>query len=124
MALGFIDDVATVAVGNDLKATTGALRKYMERRGGAKEWSRTRNSRFEISKLNLINADPSLSRDDLGPSLVLTDGVVHPSKEAKFLGVWVDRKLGFKRHAEYIRKISPSELASTLQHSQYYCKYL
>ncbi|TFY52504.1 hypothetical protein EVJ58_g9980 [Rhodofomes roseus] len=104
MALGFIDDVAALAIGRNLESTTRTLKRYMERRGGAKHWSRTRNSRFETSKLNLVHADPSLSAADMGPPLVLADGTVQPSEAAKFLGVWVDRKLTFKRQAEYALK--------------------
>ncbi|TFY52367.1 hypothetical protein EVJ58_g10059 [Rhodofomes roseus] len=100
-ALGFIDDVGVLAVGKNLGETNGKLRNYMERRGGAKEWSRTRNSKFALNKLALLHADPRLKGADMGPELELRDGKVTPTDVVKFLGVNVDNKLTFKQHTEY-----------------------
>ena len=95
-----------MAIGDTTEETTEAIRDYMEGEDGAEEWSHTRNSRFENSKLIFMHAiPPGTTTDDLGPTLNLRSGTVPPSAEAKFLGVWIDRKLRFQRQAEHaIRK--------------------
>lgn len=42
--------------------------------------------------------------NELGPPLELSDRVVQPLEAAKFLGIWIDRKLSFKQQAEFALK--------------------
>lgn len=56
-SLGFIDDVAVIAVGKNLEQTSAMLQSHIKRQGGAKEWLRKQNSRFELSKLCLVHAE-------------------------------------------------------------------
>lgn len=105
-SLGFLDDVAVVAVGENLEQTTAMLQSHVEQQKGAKEWLQKQNSRFKVSKLCLVHADqPQLQRaDELGPPLELSNGEVQPSEATKFLGIWVNRKLSFKQPAEFALK--------------------
>lgn len=91
-ALGFIDDVSVLAVGKDLDDTSAKLRNYMERRGGARDWSRTRNSAFALNKLALLHADPRLKNGDLGPTLDLqaAHGIRPPQGHGVAPAVWPD----------------------------------
>jgi hypothetical protein len=49
-AIGYVDDVALLEIGDDFEETTTRLRTMIEKQEGGLQWSVTHNSRFEISK--------------------------------------------------------------------------
>jgi hypothetical protein len=49
-AIGYVDDIAMIAVGSDFKETTGKLKNLMTKANGGLSWSTKHNSKFEISK--------------------------------------------------------------------------
>jgi len=49
-ALGYVDNMAILAIGDNLDNTTDKLFKIMNGRDGGLDWSRTHNSKFKISK--------------------------------------------------------------------------
>ena len=55
MGLGYIDDMALVAVASDFRRVHQRLKQMMVRPGGAMEWSGTHNSRFEATKSTLLD---------------------------------------------------------------------
>ena len=50
-AIGYIDDMALLATGNDFEETTHQLETIMKKEEGGLEWSKNHNSRFEVTKL-------------------------------------------------------------------------
>lgn len=55
-ALGYVDDVALIAVGKDFEETTARLEQMMTRGEGGLQWSRDHNSKFEVSKSVVLHA--------------------------------------------------------------------
>jgi len=55
-ALGYVDDIALVAVDNDLDETTKKLKRMMTKEDSGIQWSREHNSKFEVSKSVILHA--------------------------------------------------------------------
>jgi hypothetical protein len=107
-ALGYVDDVALVAVGKDFVETTEKIERMMTREKGGLQWSRDHNSRFETSKSIILHAsrktrpDPenegrriSLAR----PVLVIEGKEIKEVVSFKYLGVRMDNQLSWKEQA-------------------------
>jgi len=100
---GFVDDVALLAIGDNLTETHDKLANMMTRPGGAFDWSENHYSQFELSKLALMNFSPKLHQPT---SLTL----LHPRTNRptsiksvqtyKFLGVIFDSKLKWTAQTE------------------------
>jgi len=76
------------------------------------EWAKTRGMQFAPEKSELMH----LTRAHVAPamSLRLDDALIRPVTEARFLGVWLDRKLRWKAHLKAIRrKFSTQKYALT-----------
>ncbi|CDO75099.1 hypothetical protein BN946_scf185010.g24 [Trametes cinnabarina] len=98
-AVGSMDDVALVVTGKTFTACHNKVRRFMDRGGGALDWSRAHNSAFSLDKFGLINCKSQPKRIGLGPPLTLSDGtVVRPSDHHRFFGVLMDQGLRFKQH--------------------------
>lgn len=61
-ALGYVDDVALLAVGNDLEETTMRVKNMMEKRDGL-EWSEIHSSHFEITKPAVLHLSRKTTTD-------------------------------------------------------------
>lgn len=99
-AIGYVDDAILVAEGDDFKETTSMLKDMMTRPGGANEWSRTHNSRFEMSKVAVMHFSRKLDPKKKGkklretaPKLELQGTRIKVAQEYKYLGVLVDPEL-------------------------------
>jgi hypothetical protein len=99
ITVGFADDLNLLAFGRDTTET----RRHLE---GAwqtcSQWARTRGMEFAPEKSELLH----LTRAHAAPTTpVRLDGrVISPVQEARFLGVWVDRKLRWKGHLNAVRR--------------------
>jgi hypothetical protein len=98
-ALGYVDDIALVATGDDFEETTQQLKQMMTREGGGLQWSREHNSRFEVSKSAIIHftrktiPDPHVEHGRVPmerPKLVLEGQEVKETTCYKYLGVQMD----------------------------------
>jgi hypothetical protein len=54
-AIGYVDDVALVAIGEDFKETTRRLKDMMIKDNGGLQWSTDHNSRFEVTKSAVVH---------------------------------------------------------------------
>ena len=98
-AVGSMDDVALVATGKTFADCHRGVRRFMDRPGGALEWSRTHGSEFSLDKFGLINCKARAAT--LGPALKLSDGTsIPPSDHHRFLGVLLDNRLKFTQHVD------------------------
>ncbi|CDO77770.1 hypothetical protein BN946_scf185041.g1, partial [Trametes cinnabarina] len=98
-AVRSMDNVALVVTGKTFMACHNKVRRFMDREGGALDWSRAHNSAFSLDKFGLINCKSQPKRIGLGLPLTLSDGtVVRPSDHHRFLGVLMDQGLRFKQH--------------------------
>ena len=109
IAVGFADDLNLLAFGKDTQESC----RYLE---GAwqtcRQWSRTRGMEFAPEKSELLH----LTRARAAPTtpVHLDDQIIVPVQEARFLGVWIDRKLRWKGHLNAIkRKFATQQFALT-----------
>jgi hypothetical protein len=109
IAVGFADDLNLLAFGKDTQET----RRHLE---GAWQtccqWSQTRGMEFAPEKSELLHL--SRARAASTTLVHLDDQVITPVQEARFLGVWIDRKLKWKGHLNAIkRKFATQQFALT-----------
>ncbi|KAE9382412.1 hypothetical protein BT96DRAFT_845540 [Gymnopus androsaceus JB14] len=66
------------------------------------EWGKDSASQFDIEKYQLVHyARRSTPEADQLLPLTLAGHTITPSDSAKYLGVFIDKKLTFKEHADY-----------------------
>ncbi|VDB89214.1 unnamed protein product [Peniophora sp. CBMAI 1063] len=128
-ALGFVDDSALVAIGDDFTLTHRKLRHMYLRPGGARDWATSHFSKFEPSKFKLMNFSkapsppegqpsdphPKRKRNEPGtptqhkrppprrlarPPLQMGGLTIKPVHTHRFLGVIWDDRLSWSEHAK------------------------
>jgi ribonuclease HI len=108
-ALGYVDDIAMLAVGKDFKETTSKLEKLMTKMDRGITWSKDHNSRFEISKSVVMHAsrrtqvDPRNARKRIPldqPPLQINGQLIQKVANFKYLGVLLDEGLQWKAQAQ------------------------
>ncbi|KJR89798.1 uncharacterized protein SPSK_06683 [Sporothrix schenckii 1099-18] len=94
ITIGFADDTNLLAIGR----TPGVCCHYLQDAWTTvKAWARPRGVIFEPAKSELLH----FSRTHAAPTTTLTfdrDTVLKPRQSARFLGIWLDRKLLFSAH--------------------------
>ena len=100
-AIAYVDDAILIATGSDFVETHETLAEMMTRANGAIEWAEKHNSRFEYSKLALIDFSHH-SRKLERPPLALPNTTVKPVASTKYLGVYLDQNLLYKEQLAYI----------------------
>jgi hypothetical protein len=108
-AIGYVDNVALLAIGDDFEETTMRLRTMMEKQEGGLQWSVTHNSRFEISKSavlhlarkTVVDPDDNRNRIPLVKPLLLVDGQdIKEVQSYKYIGVQIDTQLRWKEQQQ------------------------
>lgn len=100
-ATGYIDDGAIFACGNTTEETCSKLERALEKAG---RWAVTHASKFAPEKFQLTHFTRARTRIDVERSLDTTWGKISPKATCKYLGVILDRKLGWKEHVQEIRR--------------------
>ncbi|KAI0323723.1 hypothetical protein GY45DRAFT_1209476, partial [Cubamyces sp. BRFM 1775] len=72
-AVGSMDDVALVTTSKSFEVCHNKARRFMDRDGGAQDWSRSHNSTYSLDKFGLLNCKSQPKCIGLGPPLRLTD---------------------------------------------------
>ena len=103
MASAFVDDTILVATAKNFTEMHNILKDMMNREGGAIEWSTKHNSKFEFSKLALINFAHRNCKKDR-PNLEMMDFTVTPTQSTKYLGVYLDQHLSWNTHIAHAIK--------------------
>jgi ribonuclease HI len=108
-ALGYVDDIALIATGNNFEDSTQRLKAMMTKEDGGLQWSREHNSKFEVSKSVIIHFSRKTAPDpetDNGriplerPKLVLERQEVKEVDCFKYLGIQIDAQLRWKEQAQ------------------------
>ena len=99
LVVAFVDDTALFVEGPSFDDTHSTLKRMMNRRNGAFEWSAEHNSKFEISKFALI--DFSRKKNIDRPPLRIRQTTIPSVISHKFLGVIFDQELQWKLHVDY-----------------------
>src|SRR5271169_797062 len=100
MSLGFIDDIAYGVQGLTAETNSEKLQNMLEK---AEEWRIKHGSKFETSKYVLIHFTRNHNLEITAP-VSIAGVTIHPSNEARYLGVIFDKGLRFKHHLQYIAK--------------------
>jgi hypothetical protein len=99
LAVAYVDDTALFVEGPTFDDTHSTLKRMMNRRHGAFEWSAAHNSKFEVTKFALI--DFSRNKNIARPPIRLRQTVITPTTSHKFLGVIFDQELRWKLQVEH-----------------------
>ena len=100
-AIAYVDDALLIATGKDFRSTHDKLKAMMTRQGGAIEWTEKHNSRFEYSKLSLIDFAHH-SKKINRPPLTLPGCIIKPTTSMKYLGLILDQNLNWREQLAYV----------------------
>ena len=100
-AIAYVDDAILMATGTNFHLTHEKLARMMTRKGGALEWAEKHNSRFEYSKLALMDFAHQNKKMDR-PPLALPNVEIKPVESTKYLGVYLDQCLLGKEQLAYV----------------------
>ena len=107
--IGYIDDIALLAIAANFIETTRIIRDMMMREDGGEEWSISHNSRFKVIKSAISHytrstkLDPDLENSCIPlfrPMLILGNQTVQEVKCYKYLGIQIDSQLKWKEQAQ------------------------
>jgi len=108
-SLGYVDDIALVAIGEDFHKTTRTLKQMMTKDDGGLQWSKEHNSKFEVSKSVVLHATRKTQQDPEDdnkriplerPPLTIEGQRIQEVSSFKYLGVQVDAQLSWKEQAQ------------------------
>jgi hypothetical protein len=112
ITVGYADDTNLLAFGRD---TQGCCRTLESAYRVCEEWARERGMQFEPTKSELIHF--TRTRRPRSEEVNILGGErpgLAPVESARFLGVWLDRKLSFKAHRKHVAaKMATQTLALT-----------
>ena len=108
-AVGYVDDIAMIATGENFNETTANLRYMMTKNQGGMQWSRDHNSRFEVTKSVVMHFTRKTRKDPEdnhrripveAPDLILENQIVKEVNCFKYLGIQIDAQLRWKEQAQ------------------------
>ena len=108
-AVGFVDDIAFMAIEENFEETTNRLEHLMSKEDGGVQWSKEHNSRFEASKSVVLHATRKTQQDPEDddkrvrldrPRLHLQGKEIEDVENFKYLGVQFDTQLRWSRQAQ------------------------
>ena len=103
LAAAYVDDAILVATAKTFEDTHSMLVDMMTRKNGALEWARDHNSKFELSKLALVDFAHQCKKASR-PPLQIAETQIEPSGSVKYLGVYLDQHLNWKEQEAYATK--------------------
>ncbi|KAJ3518307.1 hypothetical protein NMY22_g13741 [Coprinellus aureogranulatus] len=98
-AVGYVDDIALIAEGSNFTESTAILKDMMECRNGGLHWSKSHNSKFEMTKVAIMHFTRSTARGkrrETAPDLVLEGTTIAKVESYKYLGVIMDPELRWR----------------------------
>lgn len=96
--IGFADDTNLLAISRDPAANAWRLERVWDT---CERWARTRGMQFEPGKSELVHF--TRARTPPQASVRLGASIVKPEESARFLGVWLDRKLRWNCHLKKVK---------------------
>jgi hypothetical protein len=109
LVVGFADDTNLLSYSSDIAANCRRLESAWKQ---CEEWARTRGMKFAPEKSELLH----FTRAQKAPTqrVRLGNASVKPVESARFLGVWLDRKLRWTRHLKQLKtKLATQQFALT-----------
>jgi ribonuclease HI len=102
-AAAYVDDAILVATAKTFEDTHKILGEMMTREGGALQWAREHNSKFELTKLALIDFAHHCKKV-IRPPLQISDTAIEASTSVKYLGIYLDQHLNWKEQEAHATK--------------------
>ena len=107
-ALGYVDDIALITIGDNLEETTNRLSNIMTKNDGALQWSRLHNSKFEANKSAIMHFSRKTILDPTTntrvpiprPELKIQGQLIEETLNYKYLGILFDNQLNWKAQAQ------------------------
>jgi hypothetical protein len=109
LVVGFADDTNLLSYSSDIAANCRRLESAWKQ---CEAWARTRGMKFAPEKSELLH----FTRAHKAPAqrVRLGNASVKPVESARFLGVWLDRKLRWTRHLRQLKtKLATQQFALT-----------
>lgn len=100
-AIGYIDDIAILTI----EKTTEEICKTLAEvhTNICEPWSQSHASRFGLSKYQLVHLTRQTSAHTAESVQLPSGDIIHAQDYAKYLGLWLDRKLRWKKQVEEIK---------------------
>src|SRR5438046_794867 len=98
LGLGFIDDILYGVQNKTARGNARELKWLLTR---SEQWRQRHGAQFEKSKYVLIHFTRNPSAQ-VEATVTISGTIIHPSSEAKYLGITFDQKLKFRSHVEQI----------------------
>jgi hypothetical protein len=98
--MAYVDDTILIATRANFKDMHTILSDMMTLDGGAIEWSNDHNSKFELSKLALMDFAHRNSKK-VRQAMTLLNTTIPPTTSAKYLGMYFDQHLDWKTQCNY-----------------------
>jgi ribonuclease HI len=99
-AVAYVDDTILVATAKTFEEMHETLSTMMTREDRVLQWAWEHNSKFEMSKLALMDFAHQ-SKKVMRPPLHISNTKIETSKTAKYLGVYIDQHLNWKEQEAY-----------------------
>ena len=107
-AIGYVDNIAVIAIGENFDDTTNRLKNLMMREDRGLEWSRSHNSKFKVNKSAVMHFTRKTTQDPdtnkripiPSPNLIIKGQTVNEVKSYKCLGILINNKLNWKEQAQ------------------------
>ena len=107
-AIGYVDDIALIAIGDNLEETTNRLTNLMTKNDGALQWSTSHNSKFEVNKSAVMHFSRKTTQDPITnaripltrPELIIQGQPIKETLTYKYLGIILDPYLNWKAQAQ------------------------
>ena len=99
-AAAYVDDTILVATAKTFEDSHNMLANMMTRKDRAMQWAKEHNSKFELSKLALLDFAHK-SKKVCRPPLRIADTTIEASKSIKYLGIYLDQHLNWKEQEAY-----------------------
>ena len=99
LVVGFADDTNLLSIARDTQQTTRQLADAWET---CDNWAKDMGMQFEPTKSELMHF--TRTRAAATNTLEISNTTLHPVKETRFLGVWLQRKLLWGNHLRALKK--------------------
>ena len=109
-SLGYVDDIAFIVIGDNYHETTAKLKNIMEKQNGGLNWSKSHNSRFEITKLVILHTSRTIVNPEDNARCVplhkllleVNNQIISEVPHYKYLGILIDSQLRWKEQDQRV----------------------
>ena len=105
ITVGFADDTNIISIGRDTEQARGRLETAWK---VCKDWSTKSGLRFNPAKTELIHF--TKERNPTPVRIRIENTTIRSRDHARFLGIWLDRKLNWRKHTQEMLKKAKTQV--------------